>query len=132
MHVLDFVWWLTPTFIKRLSQKMTLFLSTISFTGGSRSMTGKFSRCPHLYRMHDEREASILFCFALFFLWQKEMMVSNFAGLDLRRLMVFTRHVRPPRCHSCRQHLMGWGGVSSASMHPFFLPFHPDTYLGKV
>ena len=60
------------------------------------------------------------------------MMVSNFADLDLRRLMVFTKHVRPPRCHSCMQHLMGLGGVSSASMHPFFLPFHPDTYLGKL
>ena len=33
-------------------------------TGGSRSMTGKFSRCPHLYRMHDEKDASyFLFCF---------------------------------------------------------------------
>ena len=60
------------------------------------------------------------------------MMVSNFADLDLRRLMVFTKHVRPPRCHFCMQHFMGLGGVSSASMHPFFLPFHPDTYLGKL
>ena len=59
-------------------------------------------------------------------------MVSNFADLDQHCLMVFTRHVRFLCYHFCKQHLMGWGGVSSASMHPFFLPFHPDTYLGKL
>ena len=59
-------------------------------------------------------------------------MDSNVADLYLRRLMVFITYVRLYCCHSCKQHLMGWGGVSSASMHSFFLLFHPDTYLSKV
>ena len=65
-------------------------------------------------------------------LWQTDQNQPKETNELLRRLMVFTRHVRPLRCHSCMQHLTGLGGVSSASMHPFFLPFHPDTYLGKL
>ena len=51
------------------------------------------------------------------FSWQREVMDFNFSDLYLRGLMVFTTHVRLLCCHSCKQHFMGWWGVSSASMH---------------